>query len=89
MTISEKNKLDILIYNICSDNFSEQCQIEKLKLIANEYNITVDKLCKRYEWLKNMEINPNQIYLEENHHQIYKIFDEYNKMLNENDIEYY
>lgn len=46
MIISEKDKLDILIYNICSDcndNFSKKCKIEKLKLIANEYNITVDK----------------------------------------------
>lgn len=89
MIISKKDKLDISIYNICNDNCSEQCKIEKLKTIANECNITIDKLYKRYEWLKNMEINPNQIHLEENHCQVYKIFDEYNKMLNENGIEYY
>ncbi len=89
MTISEKDRLDILIYNICGDNYTEQYKIDKLKLIANDYNTSVDNLIKRYEWLKNMEINPNQVHLEENHYLIYKIFDEYNKMLNENNIEYY
>lgn len=89
MIISEKDRLDILIYNTCDDNCTEQDKMDKLKLIANDYNISVDNLIKRYEWLKNMEINPNQFHLEENHHLIYKIFDEYNKMLNENNIEYY
>ena len=89
MTISEKDRLDILIYNLCRGNCTEQYKIEKLKLIANEYNVSVDKLLKRYEWLKNMDINPNQFHLEENHCLIYKIFDEYNKMLNENNVEYY
>ena len=89
MNISKKDRLDILIYNICNDNCNEQCKIEKLKLISNEYNVSIDKLHKRYEWLNNMGIDPNQVHLEENHYLIYKIFDEYNKMLNENNIEYY
>lgn len=89
MNMNEKDKLDILIYNICSDNCSEQSKIEKLNVIASAYNITVNNLFKRYKWLKDMKIDPNKIHLEENHYQIYKIFDEYNKMLNENNIEYY
>ena len=36
-----------------------------------------------------MNINPNICHLEENHILIYKIFDEFNKMLNDNNIEYY
>ena len=87
--MNKKDKLDILIYNIFSDSYSEQSKIEKLNIIVSEYNMTIDNLFKRYKWLKDMKINPNQIHLEENHQQIYKIFDEYNKMLNENNIEYY
>lgn len=89
MIMNKKDKLDILIYNIYSDSCSEQSKIEKLNIIASEYNITIDNLFKRYQWLKDMKIDPNKIHLEENHHQIYKIFDECNKMFNENNIEYY
>lgn len=87
--MNKKDKLDILIYNICSDTCSKQSKIDKLSMIASEYNIPIDDLFKRYNWLKDMKIDPNKIHLEENHQQIYKIFDEYNKMLNENNIEYY
>ena len=89
MIMNKKDKLDILIYNICSDSCSEQSKIEKLNIIASEYNITIGNLFKRYKWLKDMKIDPNKIHLEENHYKIYKIFDECNKMLNENNIEYY
>lgn len=89
MIMNKKDKLDILIYNICSDSCSEQSKIEKLNIIASEYNITIDNLFKRYQWLKDMKIDPNKIHLEENHRKIYKIFDECSKMLNENNIEYY
>ena len=89
MIMNKKDKLDILIYNICNDSCSEQSKIEKLNIIASEYNIPIGNLFKRYKWLKDMKIDPNKIHLEENHQQIYKIFDEYNKMLNENNIEYY
>lgn len=89
MIMNKKDKLDILIYNICSDTCSKQSKIDKLSMIASEYNIPIDDLFKRYNWLKDMKIDPNKIHLEENHQQIYKIFDEYNKMLNENNIEYY
>lgn len=89
MIMNKKDKLDILIYNICSDTCSEQSKIEKLSMIASEYNIPIDDLFKRYKWLKDMKINPNEIHLEENHQQIYEIFDEYNKMLDENNIEHY
>ena len=36
-----------------------------------------------------MEIDPNYYRLDEKHTLIYRIFDEYNKMLNQNNIEYY
>ena len=89
MIMNEKDKLDILIYNICNDGCSKQIKIEKLSMIASDFNIAIDDLFKRYNWLRDMKIDPNKIHLEENHHQIYKIFDEYNKMLNKNNIEYY
>lgn len=89
MIMNKKDKLDILIYNICSDTCSKQSKIDKLSMIASEYNIPIDDLFKRYKWLKDMKINPNEIHLEENHQQIYEIFDEYNKMLDENNIEHY
>lgn len=87
--MSEKDKLDILIYNICNDNYNNEDNKNRLKYIANKYNVSVEVLYKRYLWLKSMEINPNIYHLDENHKLIYKIFDEYNKMLNENNIEYY
>lgn len=87
--MSEKDKLDILIYNICSDNCSDQSKAERLKSIANKYNTSINSLYKRFVWLMNMGINPNLCHLDENHRLIYKIFDENNKMLNENNIEHY
>lgn len=87
--MNKKDMLDILLYNIYEENSSNEIKNEKLKIIANEYNINIDDLYKRYVWLKNMNINPNFCHLEENHKLVYKIFDEYNKMLNENGIEYY
>ena len=49
MIMNEKDKLDILIYNICNDSCSKQSKIEKLSMIASEYNIAIDDLFKRYE----------------------------------------
>ena len=62
---------------------------DRLELIAEHYKVNVDYLHNRYLWLVNMEIDPNYYHLDENHALIYRIFDEYNKMLNENNIEYY
>lgn len=88
--MDKKDMLDILLYNICEDNSScDETKRERLQILANEYNVNVDDLYKRYIWLKNMDINPNFCHLDENHKLIYKIFDEYSKMLNENGIEYY
>ncbi len=87
--MSEKDKLDILIYNAYCDICDDKSRMHKLELIANDYNVSVDYLYNRYLWLINMQINPNFCHLDENHKLIYKIFDEYNKMLNENNIEYY
>ncbi len=87
--MSEKDKLDILIYNICCNEYNEQSKKNKLQLIASDYNVSIEYLYNRYLWLTKMQINPNFCHLEENHKLIYKIFDEYNKMLNESNIEYY
>jgi len=88
--MNEKDILDILLYNIYEkNNSSDEIKTEKLKKIADKYNINIDDLYKRYIWLKAMDINPNFCHLEENHKLIYKIFDEYNKMLNNSEIEYY
>lgn len=89
MNLREEDKLDILIYNICNGNFSEKMKNQKLNIISNKFKIPIDKLKERYNWLMNLNINPNQCHLKENHYIISKIFDEYNKMLNENNIEYY
>lgn len=87
--MSEKDKLDILIYNAYSDICDDSSHIHKLESIASYYNVSLDYLHNRYLWLISMEINPNFCHLDENHNWVYKIFDEYNKMLNENNIEYY
>lgn len=87
--MSEKDRLDILLYNVYSNISDDNPSTSKLKLIAEYYKVSVDYLHQRYLWLVNMGINPNYCHLDENHALIYKIFDEYNKMLNENSIEYY
>lgn len=86
----KKDMLDAALYNIYEDSkCDERIKKTKLELIAKQYNVDVDYLAKRYVWLKKMCIDPNMCHLEENHKLIYKIFDELNKMLNENNIEYY
>lgn len=87
--MSEKDRLDILLYNTYNDASDNSSCMNKLKLIADYYKVSIDYLHTRYLWLLNMEINPNYCHLDENHALIYKIFDEYNKMLNKNNIEYY
>ena len=87
--MSEKDRLDILLYNAYTDISDDSNCMHKLDLIANYYKVSIDFLHNRYSWLINMGINPNFCHLDENHNLIYKIFDEYNKMLNENNIEYY
>ena len=87
--MNEKDKLDILLFNTYKNTRSETIRKDKLELIAKYYKVSIDYLHDRYLWLINMEINPNSCHLSENHILIYKIFDEYNKMLNENNIEYY
>ena len=74
----EEDLLDIKLYNLFenSNNDDTKTNIDK-------------KLYERYMWLKQMNINPNIIHLKENHNLIYTIFDKFNKMLNENNIEYY
>lgn len=90
MFMSEKDILDVSLYNICNDNnYNDEVKKQKLELIANKYNVSINYLYKRYMWLKSMCIDPNLCHLDENHNLIYKIFDEYSKMLNENDVEHY
>jgi len=88
--MSERDMLDILLYNLYEENNSyDKIKIEKLKQLTDKYKINIEDLYNRYIWLKNMNIDPNFCHLEENHKLIYKIFDAYSTMLNENDIEYY
>lgn len=87
--MSEKDKLDILLYNLYSNVKNDSNFRSQLELIANCYKVSIDYLHTRYLWLVEMNINPNFCHLDENHTLIYKIFDAYNKMLNENNIEYY
>lgn len=87
--MSERDKLDILLYNTYINMNDENHCTDRLELIAKHYKVNVDYLHNRYLWLVNMEIDPNYCHLDENHDLVYIIFDEYNKMLNENQIEYY
>lgn len=87
--MSEKDKLDVLLYNVFSNIYDGKSKNSEIELLANQYNVSVDYLHDRFLWLTNMEINPNFCHLDENHERIYKIFDEYNRMLNENNIEFY
>lgn len=82
--------LDIILYNQFEKSKGNYDVSNELLLeLSKKNNISVAQLYQRYNWLKSMDINPNIIHLKENHELIYKIFDEYNKMLNENSIEYY
>lgn len=87
--MSDKDRLDILLYNAYSNIGESKSQKCELELIAKQYKVSVGYLHNRYLWLIEMGINPNFCHLDENHTLIYKIFDEYNKMLNENNVEYY
>ena len=87
--LSVKDRLDMALYNIYNDSCREHIKNERLKLMAKAHNIDIEDIKERYMWLVKMGIDPNICHLEENHNLIYKIFDEYNKMLNENNIEYY
>lgn len=87
--MSERDKLDILLYNTYINMSDENRCTDRLELIAKHYKVNVDYLHDRYLWLVNMGIDPNYCHLDENHALVYRIFDEYNKMLNENNIEYY
>ena len=79
--ISEKDKKDKNLYN-----FFEMVKVEALESILDE---EIQNRYERYLWLKEMNIDPNEIHLEESHNEILDIFDRYNQMLNENGIEYY
>lgn len=87
--MSETDKLDILLYNAYTDINDFSIRTRELESIANCYKVSIDFLHDRYLWLISMGINPNFCHLDKNHNLIYKIFDEYNKMLNENNIRYY
>lgn len=79
------DELDILIYNYFNNKSNEADFVHCLK--KNDLNY--EELKQRYAWLKSMSIDPNVIHLKENHELINTIFDECNKMFNENKIEYY
>jgi len=83
------DKLDIILYNIFNNDYSDEVKKVQLQKLINNINVDFDDLKNTYEWLKTMDIDPNIYHLEENHKLIYEIFDEYNKMLNVNNIEYY
>lgn len=79
------DEIDILIYNY----FSYSIGKEKINNFIKSNQLDYIDLEKRYLWLKNMNIDPNTIHLNENHQRIYEIFDKCNVMFNENNIEYY
>lgn len=88
--IYEDDLVDSYLFNILeSKKYNDEEKNAMLKQIASEKNIVLHQLYQRYSWLKQMDINPNIIHLKENHELIYEIFDECNKMLNNNQIEYY
>lgn len=77
--LSIKDQEDIVLYNF----------FELVKATEDIVDEEIENRYQRYLWLKEMNINPNEIHLEESHEEILYIFDRYNKMLNENGIEYY
>lgn len=81
------DEIDTTLYNFFEGN--ELINNEKINSIIKQNNISYDELKNRYIWLKEMNINPNIIKLSQNHKLIYRIFDEFNSMLNNNNIEYY
>lgn len=89
-TIYNEDLIDIIIYNqFEKQKGNNNINNQELLKISKENNISIENLYQRYKWMKFLNIDPNIIHLKENHRLIYKIFDEYNKMLNEIDIEYY
>lgn len=82
---SFNDEIDILIYNY----FSYSIGKEKIYNFIKSNQLDYNDIEKRYLWLKNMNIDPNVIHLNENHQSIYEIFDKCNVMFNENNIEYY
>ncbi len=99
--IDNIEKLDIIyledLGDYLVDNFKELANkgiISKedletnLQILAMVLNKSVLEIEKRYKWLK--EMNLDRIYnIHKNHLELFTIFDDFNKMLNENQIEYY
>lgn len=79
------DEIDILIFNYFNDSLEK----EKFEEFIKDNKANYNDLKERYLWLKEMNINPNIIHLSENHKKIYSIFDQCNKMFNDNKIEYY
>ena len=88
--MTKNDFIDIVLYNILEQkNKSDELKNKELTILSKTYNISLQNLIERYRWLKKMNINPNDFHLEENHKLIMEIFDNFNKMLNESEIEYY
>lgn len=87
--MSDNDLVDLNIYNIFEEKIDIDEKANKIFEYSKKSGITIEKMYQRYRWLKNMNINPNSIHLNENHEMIIDIFDNFNIMLNENDIEYY
>ena len=88
--MTKNDLIDIALYNILEQDFiDDEAKERELTILSQKYDLNIKKLYERYKWLKKMDINPNLFHLEENHKLIMEIFDNFNKMLNENKIEYY
>ena len=82
-SISDQN--DLIIYNYFDRGLNK---IEFNNLIIDR-TASTESLKMRYLWLKEQEIDPNIIHLDENHKLVSLIFDMCNKMFKENGIEHY
>ena len=62
------DQIDSLIYNY----FTQSVEEEKIADLINSNQFCYSDLEERYLWLKNMNIDPNIIHLDENHKSIFR-----------------
>lgn len=88
----ENDLVDILLYRIMEKSNNHEICIETRDKLLGElcsfYNRDLSELLDRYEWLTKLELDPN-LQLEKNHHIVYEIFDKFNTMAAEHNIENY
>jgi len=76
------DKLDIILYNIFNNDYSDEVKKVQLQKLINNINVDFDDLKNRYEWLKTMDIDPNIYHLEESGDSIVREWTQ-NLVLNE------